>query len=364
VEKCVAALVEQCKTGTRHQIIAAACSIRHAEQVARLFEAAGVRTVIVHSKLPWEEREKRLDAFHAGRVTCVVQVGLLGEGYDHPNISIAAVFRPYRSLAAYAQFIGRAMRAIPNAKPGDNVAYVITHKGLNLDRWWQDYKEQRRVAAVLQAIADEEEGESEERTGDGDREEAEPGDPVLPLEARTKVLDEVISHYDVDSLLGIDAGVRAQAGRRVEPYEVETLRRQIEDLRRRGLPIPDLDEMIETQQAKYASPGGYFLNRTQVERRGLLLELKDRFRRSAAGVLHELQLDYAGRDLVPLVGKGDERNNYEVIIRLMQRTLNARLELPNREGRRAWGRDDLRAALRLADDVRASTTQAVVQRIR
>jgi hypothetical protein len=67
---------------------------------------------------------------------------------------------------------------------------------------------------------------------------------------------------------------------------------------------------------------------------GLLLELKDRFRRSAAGLLHELKLDYAGRELIPLIGTGDERNNYEVLIRLMQRTLNSRLEPPNHEGRR------------------------------
>lgn len=359
VEKCVAALVEQCKTGTRHQIIAAACSIRHAEQVARLFEAAGVRTAIVHSKLAWEERERRLEAFHSGRLACVVQVGLLGEGYDHPNISIAAIFRPYRSLAAYAQFIGRAMRAIPNARPGDNVAYVITHKGLNLDRWWQDYKEQRREAAVLQAIVEEEEMADLDEGPARDAAEREQGEPSLPLEARTKVLDEVISHYDVDSLLSIDAGVRAAAGRRVEPFEVEALRRQIDDLRARGLAIPDLDEMIQTQRAKYASPGGYYVNRTQLERRGLLLELRDRFRRSAAAVLAELSIDYKGRELVALVGKGDERSNYEVVIRLMQRLLNARLELPNREGRKAWGRDDLRAALRLVADVRAATIQAV-----
>jgi hypothetical protein len=288
-------------------------------------------------------------------------VGLLGEGYDHPNISIAAVFRPYRSLAAYAQFIGRAMRAIPNAKPGDNVAYVITHKGLNLDRWWQDYKEQRREAAVLQAIADEEDLEDDEPPAADIKEEREPGEPVLPLEARSKVLDEVISHYDVDSLLSIDAGVRAQAGRRVEPYEVELLRRQIDDLRRRGLPIPDLDEMIESQQARYASASGYALNRTQVERRGLLLELRDRFRRSAAGVLAELRLDYKGRELVPLIGKGVERSNYEVVIRLMQRTLNERLELPNHEGRRHWDRDDLRAALRMTGEVRTATLDTIRQ---
>jgi GAF domain-containing protein len=43
----------------------------------------------------------------------------------------------------------------------------------------------------------------------------------------------------------------------------------------------------------------------------------------------------------------------------MQRTLNARLELPNRQGRRQWQRDDLRAALRLVADVRAATQHAI-----
>jgi len=41
--------------------------------------------------------------------------------------------------------------------------------------------------------------------------------------------------------------------------------------------------------------------------------------------------------------------------------LNARLEIPNREGRRDWGRDDLRAALRMIGDVRAATLQAVAE---
>ena len=46
------------------------------------------------------------------------------------------------------------------------------------------------------------------------------------------------------------------------------------------------------------------------------------------------------------------------------RTLNARLELPNREGRRQWQRNDLRAALRLVADVRAATAQTVVEATR
>jgi len=49
-----------------------------------------------------------------------------------------------------------------------------------------------------------------------------------------------------------------------------------------------------------------------------------------------------------------------VIAPCAQRALNAHLELPNREGRRQWQRDDLRAALRLVADVRAATTEAIV----
>lgn len=96
-----------------------------------------------------------------------------------------------------------------------------------------------------------------------------------------------------------------------------------------------------------------------MERKGLLLELRYLFRSNAAGVLNALGLDYNGRELVSTVGKGEERSNYEVVIRLMQRTLNERLEAPTREGRRDWDHDDLRKALDLLDDVRGFTIHAI-----
>ena len=45
----------------------------------------------------------------------------------------------------------------------------------------------------------------------------------------------------------------------------------------------------------------------------------------------------------------------------MQRTLNARLGLPNHEGYKLWGPDDLRAALRLVGDVRSATPQTIAE---
>ena len=41
---------------------------------------------------------------------------MLGEGFDHPQLSVAAIFRPFRSLAPYLQFVGlwcRMTLAIP-----------------------------------------------------------------------------------------------------------------------------------------------------------------------------------------------------------------------------------------------------------
>ena len=37
---------------------------------------------------------------------------MLGEGFDHPKLSVAAIFRPFRTLAPYIQFVGRIMRVV------------------------------------------------------------------------------------------------------------------------------------------------------------------------------------------------------------------------------------------------------------
>jgi DNA repair protein RadD len=37
---------------------------------------------------------------------------MLGEGFDHPKVSVAAIFRPFRSLAPYIPFVGRIMNVV------------------------------------------------------------------------------------------------------------------------------------------------------------------------------------------------------------------------------------------------------------
>ena len=68
---------------------------------------------------------------------------MLGEGFDHPPLSVAAVFRPYRSLAPYIQFIGRVMRVIHQnaADHPDNQGVIVSHVRLNNEQYWDDFRE-------------------------------------------------------------------------------------------------------------------------------------------------------------------------------------------------------------------------------
>jgi DNA repair protein RadD len=68
---------------------------------------------------------------------------MLGEGFDQPRLSVAAIFRPFLSLAPYIQFVGRIMRVVVQNDPGhpDNVGHIVTHLGVNLDERLKEFKE-------------------------------------------------------------------------------------------------------------------------------------------------------------------------------------------------------------------------------
>lgn len=131
------------ETGTaHHQIIAVACSVDHARAVRHLYEERGHRAHEIHSKMTDEQKAKVLRDLHDGTLDVIVQVQMLGEGFDHPPLSVAAIFRPFRSLSPYIQFVGRVMRVNKQQSPGhlDNRGIVVSHVGLNLERHWEDFK--------------------------------------------------------------------------------------------------------------------------------------------------------------------------------------------------------------------------------
>jgi DNA repair protein RadD len=151
IGRSIRLLNEKRSTGIEHKILASACSIAHAEQIRALYEAAGVKATIVHSDLSLDVREANIRDFELDRAQVMVHVSILGEGYDHPLISMVAMFKPYRSLNEYAQIAGRALRVIrdPKATDIDNTAHLVYHQELDLDKLWEYFRKERRKAEMI-----------------------------------------------------------------------------------------------------------------------------------------------------------------------------------------------------------------------
>jgi len=156
-----------------HKIIAVACSIPHANQIKQLYDGQGYEAAIIHSHMGKQDRAAALLDVENHRVKVIINVAMLGEGYDHPYLSVATIFRPFRTLLPYAQFIGRVLRSIPESettRPSDNIAEIVCHKELNLDDLWQYYKKEIQESETIKYLAalnleEQEDEDSEENEG-------------------------------------------------------------------------------------------------------------------------------------------------------------------------------------------------------
>src|SRR5208337_405153 len=146
VEASLEKLEKLRQSGTHHQIIAAAMSVNHAKAIRSLYAERGYEVAEIHSQMPIDKQSEVLQKLRSGILDCIVQVQMLGEGFDHPHLSVAAVFRPFRTLSPYIQFIGRIMRVVVQNDPRhpDNYGYIVTHVGMNLDQQLEDFRDMER----------------------------------------------------------------------------------------------------------------------------------------------------------------------------------------------------------------------------
>ena len=135
-----------------HKILAVACSIAHAEDIAKWYLDKGMKVVIIHSELEKEKLEENLFIIENHECNVVVSVNMLMEGYDHKYLSVLAIFRPYKSKNAFAQIVGRVLRTIPEEEITDyaidNNAYVIYHQETGLDVMWKSFQKEVEKSKV------------------------------------------------------------------------------------------------------------------------------------------------------------------------------------------------------------------------
>ncbi|WP_034630267.1 DEAD/DEAH box helicase [Desulfotruncus alcoholivorax] len=129
-------------TDQRHKIIASALNYEHCIQVVQAYRARGLRAEYVHSREDSITNQRILQQLHNHEIDVIVQVRKLGEGFDHPYLSVAAVFSIFRELAPFVQFVGRIMRVIERDNPNStlNQGIVVFHSGANIARVWSDFQ--------------------------------------------------------------------------------------------------------------------------------------------------------------------------------------------------------------------------------
>lgn len=285
------------RSSVRHQIIAAACSIDHARSIRSLYAERGLEADVIHSDLDPQDLARVRARLAHQQLDAIVQVQMLGEGADYPHLAVAAIFRPFRHLVPYIQFIGRAMRVVRQNAPGhpDNRGYVVSHVGLNVERFWDDLK---RFDAGEQLFFQE--------LVDATREfEVSSSDPASPRRYRPpmEVLGEVVERF-------VEVGFLAEERSALIDDVVHTLALRGIDLETLGISREDLARRIQ-EEAISQRTGMLFPTPVQPQRRRqeARRRLNERVRSAASEVLKVTRLSITGYDLPRLIPDTASTNN-------------------------------------------------------
>lgn len=113
----VRALVMQ--TYKRQPSVVYAHSVNHAILLHDVLTRTGATVAIVHSRQSFTTRADNIKAFVSGEADIIVNVGVLGMGWDHPPLRNIYLAAPSRSLSRLEQRIGRGTRLLPGVlQPG------------------------------------------------------------------------------------------------------------------------------------------------------------------------------------------------------------------------------------------------------
>ena len=84
--------------------------VDHAELVRDALRARGINAEMVLGETDDDERDRIIEEFRAGRLTCIVSVMVLSYGFNVPFVDLVALLRPTCSTGLYVQQVGRGTR--------------------------------------------------------------------------------------------------------------------------------------------------------------------------------------------------------------------------------------------------------------
>ncbi|CAM0050514.1 DNA helicase [Vibrio phage K389] len=129
------------------QAVVFTVDVEQAHDAANEFNARGIKAVALSAKNTDAERQEAITAFKRKDIQVIVNVDLLGEGFDCPAIETVIMARPTASYGLYVQQFGRALRLLDGKQFGliiDMVGNVKRHGLPDAPREWSlDRREKR-----------------------------------------------------------------------------------------------------------------------------------------------------------------------------------------------------------------------------
>jgi len=126
--KAIELLVADIEAGFDHILMARCATIPKANKIFELYAELGARfePVVIHSKS--KQRERDLEQIRTRQSRVVVCVDMFGEGFDLPELKIAAIHDQHQSPAVTLQFIGRLTRTDPRLGTAKFVANIANQR--------------------------------------------------------------------------------------------------------------------------------------------------------------------------------------------------------------------------------------------
>lgn len=112
--------------GLAHRLVVRAAGTDRAGELAEIYKAeTSLELETVHSGHSKKKVDRAIEALRAGELEGVIAVDMLGEGFNLPNLKVAALHAPHRSLAVTLQFIGRFARTASEDPLGEATFFAV-----------------------------------------------------------------------------------------------------------------------------------------------------------------------------------------------------------------------------------------------
>jgi len=123
----IESLDKDLEAGYDHLLMARASSIKKAEEIFNIYSTLkpDYCPVVIHNQVGVTSKQEKLEKLLNRESRILVCVDMFGEGFDFPNLKIAAVHDVHRSLGVLLQFTGRFTRDSSNVS--DATIIMNTH---------------------------------------------------------------------------------------------------------------------------------------------------------------------------------------------------------------------------------------------